>query len=265
MIKNRKDFYLLFFFLFFYQFIFAQHTLSKKKSDSISSIQLNAHTFKNERVKPISFFIPASMVAYGVWAINNDYLKKFDKRVRQEIFFDKPHAPVKIDNYLQFGPAAVALGLNVCGVKGKHSILDEGLIYLMSNAIMSGIVVSIKKTTPVLRPDMSNNNSFPSGHTATAFVSAEFLLREYIDVSPWIGIAGYGAAFLTGYLRMYNNKHWFSDVLSGAGIGIISTKLSYVLYDKIQPKVFKNKRKNTLIIPTYQIGSWGINLVKTIE
>jgi membrane-associated phospholipid phosphatase len=266
MIKNRKNFYLLFFLLFFHQFVFAQYNQHvKKRSDSASSIQLNAHSFINEQVKPISFIIPASMVAYGVWAVNNDYLKKFNRRVNKEIFHDNPHPAVRIDDYLQYTPAAAVFGLNAFGIKGKHKMLDAGAIYLMSNAIMSGIVVSIKKTTPVMRPDMSNNNSFPSGHTATAFVSAEFLLREYIDVSPWIGIAGYGAAFLTGYLRMYNNRHWFSDVVAGAGIGVISTKLAYLLYNQIQPRLLKNKGKNAIILPSYQNGSWGVNLVKTLE
>jgi membrane-associated phospholipid phosphatase len=266
MIKNRKDFYLLFFLLFFYQYAFAQNTqLNHKYSDSVSSIQFNTLSFKNERIKPISFIIPASMVAYGVWAVNNDYLKKFDQRVNKEIFLNSPHPALRIDDYLQYTPAAVTFGLNAIGIKGKHKMIDAGAIYLMSNAIMSGIVVSIKKTTPVMRPDMSNNNSFPSGHTAAAFVSAEFLLREYIDVSPWIGIAGYGAAFLTGYLRMYNNKHWFSDVVAGAGIGVISTKLAYLLYNQIKPRLLKNKGKNTIILPSYQNGSWGVNLVKMLE
>jgi membrane-associated phospholipid phosphatase len=40
-------------------------------------------------------------------------------------------------------------------------------------------------------------------------------------------------AATTGYLRMYNNKHWFGDVVAGAGVGILSAKFSYWLFEKL--------------------------------
>jgi membrane-associated phospholipid phosphatase len=54
---------------------------------------------------------------------------------------------------------------------------------------------------------------------------AEFMHQEYKDQSVWYSIAGYTAATATGVLRMYNVRHWFSDVVAGAGIGILGTKL----------------------------------------
>ena len=238
---------------------------SETFSDSTPNLHLNHYPLKNTQAKPISFFFPGAMLACGVWAINNNDLKKLDQGISNKLYFNNPHARTSIDDYLQYSPAAVAFGLNALGVKGEHKLVDAGIIYLMSNAIMSGAVISLKKTNPRLRPDKSSNNSFPSGHTATAFASAEFLLHEYIDVSPWIGIAGYGAAFLTGYLRVYNNKHWFSDVVAGAGIGVISTKLAYLIYNHVQPRLFKNSPRNTLILPAYQNGSFGVSLVKRLE
>mgnify|MGYP003199246539 CR=1 FL=1 len=64
--------------------------------------------------------------------------------------------------------------------------------------------------------------SFPSGHTATAFMTATMLTKEYGHISPWIGIGAYSVATATGLMRMANNKHWLSDVLTGAGIGILA-------------------------------------------
>ena len=49
--------------------------------------------------------------------------------------------------------------------------------------------------------------------------------------SPWYSVAGYGVATATGVMRVLNNRHWISDVLSGAGIGIMSTELAYALSD----------------------------------
>ena len=59
------------------------------------------------------------------------------------------------------------------------------------------------------------------------------LTKEYGDRSPWIGIGAYTVASATGIMRMANNKHWLSDVLMGAGIGILSTELGYYFADLI--------------------------------
>ena len=82
-----------------------------------------------------------------------------------------------------------------------------------------------------------------SGHTATAFMTASMLVKEYGYKSPWIGIGAYSAATATGLMRMANNKHWLSDVLAGAGIGILSTEMGYYLADLI----FKDKGIKRLV------------------
>jgi membrane-associated phospholipid phosphatase len=50
-------------------------------------------------------------------------------------------------------------------------------------------------------------------------------MEEYKVVSPWIGVAGYSVAAGTGFFRMYNKRHWFTDVITGGGNRILSTKL----------------------------------------
>ena len=75
--------------------------------------------------------------------------------------------------------------------------------------------------------------SFPSGHTATAFMTATMLSKEYGHLSPWVGIGAYSVATTTGLMRVVHNKHWLSDVLTGAGIGIISTELGYWVADRL--------------------------------
>ena len=101
--------------------------------------------------------------------------------------------------------------------------------------MVSTTVKTLKKTTKIERPDGSNNDSFPSGHTAMAFMGAEFLYQEYKDVSIWYGVSGYVIASATGVLRIYNNKHWLTDVATGAGIGILGTKVAYW----VQPYITK--------------------------
>ena len=138
------------------------------------------------------------------------------------------------DEYL---PAAVMLGMKLGGVEGRSSWGRMLASDAFSALLMGSVVFSLKQTTHVMRHDGSNDHSFPSGHTATAFMTATMLTKEYGHKSPWIGIGAYSVATATGLMRMANNKHWLSDVLTGAGIGILSTELGYYLADLI----FKEK------------------------
>lgn len=146
-----------------------------------------------------------------------------------------------IDDYLQFAPAVVSTALNLSGYKGRSKLGR----YLVNNAFSYGfmaiLVNGIKYSAKEMRPDGSTANSFPSGHTATAFTAATILHKEYgLTRSPWWSILGYGCATTTGIMRTLNNRHWISDVLVGAGIGVISTDLGYMMADLI----FKKKGIN---------------------
>ncbi len=196
---------------------------------------------ENQHLHLKPFIIPATLFLYGLGSIKNDGLQHINTELKDEVYAEHPHRQIHLDNYLQFAPAAAVYALNLSGIKGKHNLADRSIIYLMSNIILNITVASVKKISHEMRPDGSDHFSFPSGHTAEAFASAEFLYQEYKDRYPWPGVAGYSMATATGYLRMYNNKHWFGDVVAGAGIGIVSTKLAYWLYPKIQHKLWKRK------------------------
>jgi membrane-associated phospholipid phosphatase len=59
-------------------------------------------------------------------------------------------------------------------------------------------------------------------------------------------------------LRLYNKKHWLSDVVGGAGVGILSTKLSYLLYPKIKQLISGKHTLNYSLIPSYQQRVYGL-------
>ncbi len=71
-------------------------------------------------------------------------------------------------------------------------------------------------------PFTFKDNSFPSGHTTVAFALATSFAREING--EWDNVAFFSLASLTAYSRMHDNKHWFSDVIFGAGIGILSAR-----------------------------------------
>lgn len=157
--------------------------------------------------------------------LRNDYMPQFNRH---------------LDDYMQYAPAAVMLGMKAMGVESRSSWGRMLVSDAFSAMIMGGVVNTLKTTTKVERPDGSNRHSFPSGHTATAFMTATMLTKEYGHKSPWIGIGAYSVASATGLMRMANNKHWLSDVMTGAGIGILSTELGYFIADAL----FKDKGIN---------------------
>ena len=143
-----------------------------------------------------------------------------------------------IDDYSQFFGPAMVVGLKLGGYEGRSDwprlLASAGMSY----GIMALLVNGIKYTAKEMRPDGSSANSWPSGHTATAFVGATLLHKEYgLTRSPWFSVAGYGVAAATGVMRVLNNRHWVSDVMSGASIGIMSAELGYALCDLL----FKGK------------------------
>lgn len=139
------------------------------------------------------------------------------------------HERLEIENGIQYIPIAAPLLLKACGLESRHNWRD--LICLEAGTALVATLVgnALKYGIATERPCGSVFNSFPSGHTYTAFMGAEILRREYGEEYPGIAIAGYTMATSVGLLRIYNNRHWASDVLAGTGIGILSASLTYWL------------------------------------
>ena len=201
------------------------------------------------RFNAMQAVIPASLIILGKIGEESDWGKARTKEIRDELQ-EHINSKFTIDDFSQYAPLAATYGLNLCGIRGLHGYGDLTIITGTAYAIMGITVNSLKSATKVMRPDGSSRNSFPSGHTATAFMGAELLRREYKDVSPWIGVAGYAVAAGTGFFRMYNNRHWLTDVIAGAGIGIMSVQAAYWLYPAISKTFFRKRYlKNTFISP----------------
>ena len=164
-----------------------------------------------------------------------------------------------IDDYTQFFGPAMVVGLKLGGYEGRSDWPRLLSSAAASYAIMAVLVNGIKYSAKEMRPDGSTANSWPSGHTATAFVGASLLHKEYgLTRSPWWSVAGYGVATATGVMRVLNNRHWISDVMSGAGIGIMSTELGYALCDLM----FKQKGllRNDLILESEKPSFFSISM-----
>lgn len=138
--------------------------------------------------------------------------------------------PAHFDNYLQFVPMAVPFVLNIAGLRGEHNLGQTALLTGTSALLGLAIIESCKNFYNTERPDGSALNSFPSGHTFMAVCGAEILRREYGNDYPWIVVAGYGIAAVVGFMRIYNSRHWTSDVIGGTGVALLSVSASYALW-----------------------------------
>jgi membrane-associated phospholipid phosphatase len=207
-----------------------------------------------------SIIIPTVLIGYGVVGLKNPTLKDINTNTKNE-FHEHDDKKVNIDDFIQYSPFLSVYALNAMGIKGKNNFKDRTIVLATAYLIMGGSVNILKKTSNVARPDGSSTNSFPSGHTATAFMGAEFLYQEYKDESVWYGITGYVVAAGTGFFRMSNEKHWLTDVATGAGIGILSTKIAYWIHPLIKKAIFKDKDKiNGIVMPFYNGREYGLGL-----
>ena len=207
----------------------------------------------------------APLVAFGLVSMAEK--KKF--RTAHEKFV--PFYKNGLDDYMQFAPLAVSTVLKVAGYEGRSNLVryvaSAGASYVVMAALVNGLKYSVRQ----MRPDGSTPNSFPSGHTATAFTAATILHKEYgLTRSPWWSVLGYATATTTGIMRTLNNRHWISDVLVGAGIGIISTDIGYAIVDLImKDKGIKRKprefRADLINNPSFFRLSLGMQGMSNIE
>jgi Membrane-associated phospholipid phosphatase len=226
---------------FFLLLLLLPSFLIAQLSNSDTTRYKNNKYLKTE--KGISFsakqlIVPATLITIGtIGMIERD----FDWKIKNKYL--QIQGNTYIDNFLPFVAPGAAYVLNWSSIQGKHNFIDRTMILGTSTLITSVLVYSSKFSIDRKRPDEDGSDSFPSMHTAVAFMGAEFLRQEYGDRSIWYGITGYTLAAGTGLLRMYNNRHWLSDVLTGAGVGILATKIAYWVYPEIR-KLYSGSKLN---------------------
>jgi membrane-associated phospholipid phosphatase len=220
-------------------------------------------------IKPYKFMDDMTFV--GVPMFVAGILLKSEKNAFRQNYKDEFHANTRlltnfktsIDDYTQYFGPAMTLGLKIFGYEGRSDwrrfLVSAGLSY----GVMGLLVNTIKYSAKEMRPDGSTANSWPSGHTANSFVGATILHKEYgLTRSPWFSVAGYGIATATGVMRVLNNRHWISDVMSGAGIGIFAGELGYALADLIfkEKGLLRNDLQGDFNKPSFFSISMGVGL-----
>jgi len=236
-------------------------TGKSKQADPVKKDLVTApDTVKHLHSKGWTWIPPAALVGYGFSSFIITPVRNVDYYVRARIARSDPNYNSKVADYLQVAPVVLVYGLNLAGVEGKNRFIDRTALLVLSGGILTA-VDGLKFITHRQRPYGNDKLSFPSGHTGAAFLTAEFMAQEFSGKSEWYGVVAYTCAATTGVLRLYGRDHWFSDVVAGAGFGILSTKAAYFVYPYIRNALtHKDKHgRSTMVMPTYQYGAPGIS------
>jgi len=126
-----------------------------------------------------------------------------------------------VDHYWAFGVSALgALGYGI--QTGNYG--ESFRYWAMANLGTIGVTYALKYGIGRTRPDGSDQKSYPSGHTSVAFATATMYQMWY----GWkAGVPAYAFAAITAFQRLDDNRHWFSDVIMGAAIGIAVPYMFY--------------------------------------
>lgn len=237
------------FLIFVFSFCVLQINAQKEQTDSVLYLsginQPNDYHFSAKQL-----IAPVSLIAVGSACVKNHIIDTSNPRERKYYF----------DDQIQYIPVIAYIGLGfIPGIKHKNNFGERMLAGGTSYIVLTALTQGLKNIVHEPRPDTGTRNSFPSGHTATAFCGAELTRIEYGDI---IGGAAYIIATTTGIMRVVNNRHWCSDVLAGAGIGILSARVGYWLLPwekRVWQRLFNsqtschNKKSptNLIMLPSY--------------
>ncbi|MDR0834000.1 MAG: phosphatase PAP2 family protein [Candidatus Symbiothrix sp.] len=211
-------------------------------TDSISD---KKHFLTKEIILPASLMVAGSALV-AVSDFNQDVSGLF------------PETHIKVDDLLQYAPVLGMYIADMAGVKAKNSAWNQTKYLAFSQLTCAVLVQTLKYTVREQRPNDGAYNSFPSGHTSVAFVGATVLFHEFKETNKPIAYSGFVVATAVGALRVTNRKHWVSDVLAGAGIGILSANLVYYFEPLKNWQPFSKSGKIALS-PYYNADSAGLS------
>ncbi|MEL6917460.1 MAG: phosphatase PAP2 family protein [Bacteroidota bacterium] len=219
-----------------------------------ANAQRDSTFIKSEKKLIQQCSLPAALILSGILISDSQFEKDFQQDVNDRVGDD---FNTSIDDYTRYVPIAQMYIADVAGIASKNHWFDQTKNMAISLLLTDLLTKRLKRGIYKERPNGFNAESFPSGHTSHAFTTASVLYEEFKDTSPLLAYSGYGFATATGSLRVLKNKHWVSDVLLGAGIGVMITKLVYHFDYLFQWNPFKESR-HTVLLPNYTEGVAGV-------
>ena len=217
---------------------------------------------------PQSLIIPSLMIIYGLTTTGYHGLYS-SQQARKDVMSLTNGKGSHIDDFLIISPYIEFGVLLLMKVDCKNDFVNTTLLIVKSQVLMLAILYPMKyiyheerpysyqlgvEGVPISVREESSNafQSMPSGHTAEAFLAATIVNKEFRYKSPWYGIGAYALATTVGIYRVINDQHWESDVLVGAGLGMLSANVVYATHQH------RWGRNAVCFTPTFDRNSKGV-------
>lgn len=211
----------------------AQSGLSKDSSSQM------VHVVNNNRyLKPSALIAPAALLIYGGLKPVINGIPELDNKIMNNVRENYPDFHTNAADYLMWLPSASVYAMDAFHVKMQHNFKEHLILEAGSVLVTGALGFGMRKLSENINAYKSQNTKFPSGHTANAFRGAEIVHQELKASHPVLSYTGYLVATGVGLIRIYNKNHFLSEVLAGAGLGILSTKLTYWIFGKVKEKKY---------------------------
>lgn len=215
------------------------HAEASEKPDTIST-----------RVEARELIVPAAVIAAGTTMASIPWWRtNVDKEIERGIGSTRRWS---VAGYVEWLPFATLLAAEYLGAGSNAGICDRAMLAATSFVILEAVTQPVKRIAGRMRPDGSDNHSFPSGHTATAFAGAELTRMVYGNA---LGAGAYAVAAGVAAMRMAGRHHYLSDCVAGAGIGIMSARVAAWLLPlerrllRLDRYRHNNLRSETSVVP----------------
>lgn len=207
---------------------------------------------------------PVALVGIGALGVGeNSPMRGINLAIKDGLYEASKGVKLRFDDYVQYVPVAFYLTLDFMGLEAKHSFGERVAVAAVTYISVTALSQGIKYIVREPRPYSGTRNSFPSGHTMTVFAGAELVRSEY----GWgVGMGAYALAATVGFMRLYNGRHWFNDVLAGAGFGILSARIGYWMLP-LNRHIFKIPRKGQAMVasPIYHADTRAVGMSCAIQ
>lgn len=178
-------------------------------------------------------------------------IRPYDVQISEELRQEKEdwemHIPSKLGSFYFLACASV-LTYTIGHIFDENEVAETGVYLLEAFTTTYLLTYASKKIIGRTRPNSENTRSFPSGHASGVFTLASVLDKRH---GYKIGIPGYLLASFVGFSRIREQKHFPTDVIAGAALGIIVGR-SFV-------SSAMNEKPIT-VTPAFEISYTGFNL-----
>lgn len=230
---NKRILILLstFVFTFYSSFVSAQKNLKANQSSNSQPSDTRPY------LKPSGLIVPGALLIYGGLKPVVNGIPKLDDRIMTHMQNYYPNFHTNAGDYLMWVPSASVYAIDAFHVKTQHTFKEHLILDIGSVLVTGGLGFGMREISKHISVYNTHDTKFPSGHTANAFRGAEIVHQELKYSHPFLSYTGYAVATGVGLLRIYTKAHLLSEVLAGAGLGILSTKLTYWIFGHVKEKM----------------------------